>query len=175
VVIYDGKDAKQIAVLTEHTGSVYALSWSPDGQQMLTSSADGTARIWDVNTQQVVTTFQFPTLPNAGHHQVGNIWQGKHLVSLSLNGDLNCLDPRAPEKPSRVLRGHQKAIVGLEVTKDKTMWSASYDGRICKWDEVGTEYVGNFNASVGLASTTSDQIYTADLDGQVYQMEGTNV
>ncbi|RKP08018.1 WD40-repeat-containing domain protein [Thamnocephalis sphaerospora] len=180
IFLYDGKTGERVSELTaetaagsdRHTGSIYALAWSPDSAQMLTSSADGTAKIWDVAAGKVVNTFHFDALPNAGHHQVGNIWQGEHLVSLSLSGNLNCLDPRAPEKPARILRGHQRAIVGLEVQDEKTFWSASYDGRIyILFETAEAQFVSGNEAvtsAVNLVRDTAGQVHTASLDGKLY-------
>ena len=38
------------AMLIGHTGDIYALSVSPNGDQIMTGSADGTARLWDAKT-----------------------------------------------------------------------------------------------------------------------------
>lgn len=54
IFVYDGKEGEKVAELPGHQGSIFALSWSPDSTQILTSSADYTAKIWDVNTKQVV-------------------------------------------------------------------------------------------------------------------------
>ena len=58
IFLYDGKTGDKIDELTtaegSHKGSVFALSWSPDSTQLLSSSADYTAKIWDINTKSVV-------------------------------------------------------------------------------------------------------------------------
>ena len=36
--------------------------------------------------------------------QVGCLWQGSHLLSVSLSGFINYLDVNNPDKPLRVLR-----------------------------------------------------------------------
>jgi WD40 repeat protein len=55
--LYDGKTGDKISELTadgQHKGTVFSLSWSPDSKQILSASADMTAKIWDANTKQVV-------------------------------------------------------------------------------------------------------------------------
>ncbi|PRQ26547.1 putative transcription factor WD40-like family [Rosa chinensis] len=50
-LIFDGKTAEKIGELSSkdsHKGSIYALSWSPDGKQILTVSADKSAKVWDI-------------------------------------------------------------------------------------------------------------------------------
>ena len=34
-----------------HGGTIWSVSWSPDGSQVLTASADKTARIWPVGIE----------------------------------------------------------------------------------------------------------------------------
>jgi WD40 repeat protein len=40
----------QIVLLSGHQGAVSSAAFSPDGQRMVTASADGTARVWDAST-----------------------------------------------------------------------------------------------------------------------------
>jgi WD40 repeat protein len=44
--------------LTGHTGLVVALAYAPDGRTLASASADGTARLWDLATGRLLTTFQ---------------------------------------------------------------------------------------------------------------------
>ncbi|KAG0065973.1 hypothetical protein BGZ89_007737 [Linnemannia elongata] len=140
IFLYDAKTGDKIKELSAaehgHTGGIFALSWSADSSRILTSSADQTAKIWDVEASSVVNTFN---LADAGSsflgQQVGNIWKGDNLVSLSLSGDLNYLDP-STSKASRVIQGHQKAITAFTISEDKkTFLSGSYDGRVMSWEE----------------------------------------
>jgi WD40 repeat protein len=71
------------------------------------------------------------------------------IVSLSLSGLLHYLDPSMSE-PVRLVSGHQKTVKALDTTSDDTtLFTASYDGRVCAWDvasghaEVVSETEGN--------------------------------
>jgi WD40 repeat protein/serine/threonine protein kinase/tetratricopeptide (TPR) repeat protein len=44
--VVEADSRKVSVVLTGHTGDVYDLCWSPDGQRILTAADDGSARIW---------------------------------------------------------------------------------------------------------------------------------
>ncbi|KAG0343336.1 hypothetical protein BG004_005391 [Podila humilis] len=140
IFLYDGKTGDKVKELSTgehgHTGTIFALSWSADGKRMLTSSADQTAKIWDVETSSVVNTFEFSSVGDAvSNHQVGNIWKGDNLLSLSLSGDLNYLDP-STSQTSRVVKGHQKGITALTLSSDKkTLFTGSYDGRVISWED----------------------------------------
>jgi WD40 repeat protein len=52
--LYDGKTGDKVDELGEHQGSVFSVAWSPDSTQLLSSSGDHTAKIWDINTKTVV-------------------------------------------------------------------------------------------------------------------------
>lgn len=57
--MYDGTSSDLVGEVGSpaHNGGVYGLSWSPDGKQLLTASGDKTARLWDVETRQLVSEF----------------------------------------------------------------------------------------------------------------------
>ncbi|KAF9349339.1 hypothetical protein BGX34_001849, partial [Mortierella sp. NVP85] len=121
-----------------HTGTIFAFSWSADNRQILTSSADQTVKIWDVETSNAVTTFDLANADNKIFgQQVGNIWKNNHLLSLSLSGDLNYLDPSS-SKVTRVVKGHQKSIsaltTGIAEENRATFFTGDSDGRVFSWE-----------------------------------------
>ncbi|CAG8553172.1 26236_t:CDS:10 [Dentiscutata erythropus] len=131
VFLYDGKTGSKVLCLSDivaddsHKGTIFAVSWSPDSKQLLTSSGDKTAKIWDIESQKVVQTFCFSD--TIDDQQVGNIWQGENIISLSLSGDINYLDTKSPS-PVKVVKGHQKAITAFTRSEDSTLFTGSYDG-----------------------------------------------
>ncbi|KAF9295932.1 WD40 repeat-like protein [Mortierella antarctica] len=138
IFLYDGKTGDKVKELSTaehgHSGTVFALSWSADGKRLVTSSADQTAKIWDIESSSVVNTFDYSSSGSVNGQQVGNIWKGDALLSLSLSGDLNYLDPSASQT-SRIIKGHQKGITALAVSEDKkTFLTGSYDGRVMSWE-----------------------------------------
>src|SRR5262249_27192820 len=54
VILFDSRTGSRGATLTGHTAPVRSLRLSPDGQQAITASEDGTARIWRVDTGEPV-------------------------------------------------------------------------------------------------------------------------
>ncbi|KAI1320904.1 WD40 repeat-like protein, partial [Mortierella claussenii] len=154
IFLYDAKTGDKLKELSAaehgHTGGIFALSWSADSQRLLTSSADQTCKIWDIETSNVVNTFDLSVQNSAVlGQQVGNIWKGDHLVSLSLSGDLNYLDP-STSQTSRIIKGHQKAITAFTVSGDKkTLLTGSYDGRVVSWNAGSGEATPLVEASHG--------------------------
>lgn len=60
VFIYDGATSDLVGEVGSpaHAGGVYGVAWSPDGKQLLTTSGDKTAKLWDVETRQIVSEFK---------------------------------------------------------------------------------------------------------------------
>jgi len=57
------------------------------------------------------------------------------LVSLSLSGHLNFLDPNNPSKPRLIVKGHNKFINSLAVdSKRNKVYTGAYDSQIVAWD-----------------------------------------
>ncbi len=56
--LYDGKTGDKIAELTtadnSHTGGIFSVNWSPDGNFLMSCSADTTVKIWDMTAKTVV-------------------------------------------------------------------------------------------------------------------------
>jgi hypothetical protein len=81
--------------------------------------------------------------------QVGCLWQEDNILSVSLSGNINYLDPANPDKPRRILKvldsaasystlcniikmqGHNKGILSaVHIPEKNRIYSGSYDGRI---------------------------------------------
>ncbi|KNE59196.1 hypothetical protein AMAG_03519 [Allomyces macrogynus ATCC 38327] len=140
IFLYDGAagtKVKEITAENAHAGGIFALSWSADSRQFITSSADATVKLWDVETSQVVTTWNIDPAGGAPieHQQVGNLWAGSWLVSASLNGQFNYLD-QASGTVSRIVHGHSKNITTMAYdATSRNLYTASYDGNVRKWSE----------------------------------------
>ena len=57
------------------------------------------------------------------------------MISVSLSGFINYLDPDKPDTPKRILKGHNKPVTKMSVSSDgKTIYTAGSDGVITCWD-----------------------------------------
>lgn len=90
---------------------------------------------WFRNNHINIRTYQFSDNPTFEHQQVGTLWKNNYLLSVSLNGDINYIDPRVGGKPSKVVLGHQRGITSLTSTPDKRFFTSSYTGKTCVWEE----------------------------------------
>ncbi|KAJ3933322.1 MAG: WD40-repeat-containing domain protein [Lentinula lateritia] len=138
IFLYDGKNGDTLDEVTDspHKGSIMACTWSPDSKSLVTSSADCTVKLWDVETRKSITTW---TVGNGvSFQQVGNTWSGESdVVSLSLSGDLNVFDIRTGDKPSRIIQGPQKPITTIAPVPalPDTFLAGTADGRVLSYSK----------------------------------------
>ncbi len=92
--LYDGNDNSLIGEFGDpaHSGGIYGLSFSPDGDRVLTASGDKTCKIFDVETRACVGSYS--SGGDILDQQLGCLWSKNHLVSVSLSGNIHYLDPR---------------------------------------------------------------------------------
>ncbi|KAK7753935.1 WD40 repeat-like protein [Diatrype stigma] len=149
IQLYDGKTGEPTRTIGDdapHTGSIFAVSWAADSKRFATASADQSVRLWDVETGKATQTWRFgndDTAVSIPDQQIGVVWpHGRSdglIISLSLSGDLNYLK-EGSDKPIRVVQGHNRAVTALSVASGsesgsaKTLWTGSFDGRVCSWD-----------------------------------------
>ncbi|KAK7462716.1 WD40 repeat-like protein [Stygiomarasmius scandens] len=177
IFLYDGKTGDTLAEVTDspHKGSIMASSWSPDSKSFITSSADCTVKLWDVESRKAVTTWTIGSGVN--HQQVGGVWSGESdIVSLSLSGDLNIIDPRTGDKPRRVIRAPQKAITAISPLSSGTFIAGTADGRVLSYSTSSGESTlldGDCHTSLvtGLAPSPDGKIYSIGWDDRVREIE----
>ncbi|KAF7399513.1 hypothetical protein HZH68_008105 [Vespula germanica] len=169
VFIYDGTTSDLVGEVgsPSHQGGVYGVSWKPDGTQLLTASGDKTCRLWDVETRSLISEFNMGT--TVDDQQVSCLWQGVHLLSVSLSGFINYLDVNNPSKPIRIIKGHNKPITVLTLSPDRsTIYTGSHDGYITSWNaETGendrVRGNGHGNQINGMKAA-KNILYTAGID-----------
>ncbi|KAF9794870.1 hypothetical protein SFRURICE_005105 [Spodoptera frugiperda] len=151
-----------------HKGGVYGIAWSPDGKQLLSCSGDKTCAIWDVETMQRTVLFNMGNAVE--NQQVSCLWQGKHLLSVSLSGVINYLDIENPDKPLQILMGHNKPITCLALHPDRhTVYTASHDGCVTAWNVATGEGrhiqgTGHGNQVQGMRPAANGALLTCGID-----------
>lgn len=174
--VYNSSDNSRVAELGSpaHKGGIYAISWSPDGKQLLSASGDKTCKIWDVASATAVTEFILGN--DVLDQQVSCLWQEPYLLSVSLSGFINYLDRSNPSKPLRVVKGHNKSITSMTIPVDaasdeRTIFTGSHDGYVTHW----SSKTGNHDRVAGTQHTNQvqdmspdkDLIYTCGLDDTI--------
>jgi WD40 repeat protein len=170
-VIFDGKTGDKLGQLEAEDGhklGVYGAAWAPDSSKVLTVSADKTAKLWDATTYKCLTTFVLGT--EMDDQQLGCIWNGTgEIVTVALSGFLNFLDINTPDKPKKVVRGHNKLITALAYDRvGRKVYSGDFGARLLEWDVDSAEtalFTGSGHENqISAAAVSGDQLYTISMD-----------
>ncbi|XP_042288567.1 transcription initiation factor TFIID subunit 5 isoform X2 [Thunnus maccoyii] len=96
--IMDEKTASESKILHGHSGPVYGISFSPDRNYLLSSSEDGTVRLWSLQTFTCLVGYKGHNYPvwdtqfsphgyyfiSGGHDRVARLWATDHYQPLRM-------------------------------------------------------------------------------------------
>ncbi|XP_061492088.1 transcription initiation factor TFIID subunit 5 [Rhineura floridana] len=96
--IMDEKTASELKILCGHSGPVYGTSFSPDRNYLLSSSEDGTIRLWSLLTFSCLVGYRGHNYPvwdtqfspygyyfvSGGHDRVARLWATDHYQPLRI-------------------------------------------------------------------------------------------
>jgi WD40 repeat protein len=125
------KDWGELLVLRGHAGPVCHAAFSPDGARIVTASTDGTARIWDSHTGQVMSTL-------AGHSDA-LYWaefspDGRRVVTASADETGRVWDIENGKELWRLV-GHTGLVRAATFTPDgRSVMTTSGDGTLRTWN-----------------------------------------
>jgi WD40 repeat protein len=130
--LWSSDTLKELRRFKGHTNSVRGVAFSPDGKQALSTSLDGTIRVWEVQSGKQLSTLQLPT----GIGALALSPDGKKLVvASSVRPSVLRLWDLEAGKELRTLKGHTLLVWGLAFSPDgKQILSGSIDGTVRLWD-----------------------------------------
>ena len=149
ICVYDGKDmALKTKLENVHTGTIYSLAFSGDGKQIITASADGTCKLFDVgaggssltevHTWKVAEAQLGKACEKApkGGLQLGCAFvNGTIPVSVSTNNQLAILPMPGDSKKIEIVTGHNAPINAVAFDHKKgVFYTGDSDGIMCQWD-----------------------------------------
>ena len=109
------------------------------------------------NFLSINSTFNFGN--STDDQQLGCLWQGNYLLSVNLAGHISYLDPNNPDKPHKVIRGHNKFVTSLAYdSQQKHLFTGSYDSVITRWDLDSGETVPIGNAEHSHSNTIAQSV-----------------
>uniref|UniRef100_A0A915LJA8 Uncharacterized protein n=1 Tax=Meloidogyne javanica TaxID=6303 RepID=A0A915LJA8_MELJA len=141
VILFEGTEGTKIGELVDssdtackeaaHAGGVFALCWNSDGKRLVTASGDKTLKIWNVADKKIIGTIRFGT--TVDDQQLGVVWLRDRIVSCSLSGFLNYVDPETLTI-TKILKGHNKSITAMALASDgENVFTADFEGNITRW------------------------------------------
>jgi WD40 repeat protein len=161
---YDAVTAPYRHSLYGHTADVWSVSFSPDGTKILTASEDGSAKLWDIDGNELATLNGHSDRVNSASFSP----DGTRIVSASNDGSAKLWDLTGYELAS--LDGHKEWVSSANFSPDGTqIVTAGGDGSAKLWDSNGNELasLNGHTEAVLSASFGPDgtKIVTAGRDG----------
>ena len=158
-LLVEAEDALHQAVETSrlrttfrgHNSQLWSLALSKDGTRLATVGMDGTAMVWDLATNQVVTTL--PT--NVTFNLIGTgaafTPDGKQLLTISDDNTATLWDA-ATGKALFPLRGHAGLVTSVAISPDgKLFATASNDKTVKLWDAASGAEITTLTGLEGFA------------------------
>ncbi|RPJ25062.1 MAG: hypothetical protein EHM33_15780 [Chloroflexi bacterium] len=126
--------ASRVMFVLPHDSALGSATFSPDGRQIATSSRNGTAKLWDARTGQILLTLK-------GHtgfvNSIVYSSDGKRIAATSATGDgftAKVWDATAGDELLTLL-GHTDLVSSVAFNPDGTrLVTASIDGSAKVWD-----------------------------------------
>ena len=131
VLLWDVNTGRHIRTLTGHTSNVNSVSFSPDGNTIVSGSADDTVRLWDVNTGRHIRTLTGHT---SSVFSVSFSPDGNTIVSGSADDTVRLWDVNTG-RHIETLKGHTDSVFSVSFSPDgNTIASGSRDGTVLLCD-----------------------------------------
>jgi WD40 repeat protein len=150
VTAWDTATGQELRPNSGHDATVWALAFSPDGRQLLTSSHDGTARLWVTKTQQHLRAFVLPGRFNQGHFgaepfaqipftHAGFSSDGKRIITVWPNWPVQVWDVATGNSQTLGQEPRQGSYAVACSPRDNVVATIAPDGRIQVWDVHGEQ------------------------------------
>nr|XP_054754386.1 jouberin-like [Lytechinus pictus] len=141
VIVYEIPDGREKCQFPGHYGLIYDIRWSPSGNDILTASSDGTARIWhiDMPDSAALKVFPHPSFVYTARYHPG------YETFIITGGYDNFIRVWSTESNSQTgelmyeLKGHEGFVNSIAFSPDGThMYSGDSQGRIIVWKSAGS-------------------------------------
>ena len=126
--------SRLVTTLRGHDSGLWALALSSDGTHLATVSIDGTAKVWNLATHQVVMTL--PTKVTANLFGTGARFSpdGKRLLTISSDSSATLWE-LATGKALFTLNGHTAQVTSVAISPDGALLATASDDKTVKlWD-----------------------------------------
>ncbi len=130
MIVWDLESKKSTKILTVHAEPINYMCLSPDGNQLISASDDSTLKLWDINTWEVICTFEGHT----DYVSKAAIAPGGLVVSVSKDQTVKVWDSNTGYC-LHTLQGHNSWVYMLAVSPDGSKAiTASVNGTMIVWD-----------------------------------------
>ncbi|MFG1679212.1 hypothetical protein ACGFNP_03505 [Nonomuraea sp. NPDC049269] len=156
--------------------TVDALTFTPDGRYLFTTTTSGQVRSWDVATRRFQLSY---TREDAQASSLAFSRDGTILAAGDLQGVIRLWDPVSAEQLGQPLTGHTAGVSAMTFSPDgRTLLSSSLDGTLRRWDltvrqTVIPPVIDGFGVDLAALSGDGSRLLTAatsSLGAQLWDM-----
>ena len=167
LTLWEPNGSAPSAEVTAHLGAIYSLSWSVDGQQLLTTSNDQLARLWTISSMTA--------LDLAGHTApvTSGAWLDENrLITGGVDGVLRLWDATSGSEQGQI-NGHMTSINSAGWAADGTMLALGLSDATARiWRADGEQELFQLTGHSSWVSSLSfspdsSRLLTADFNGQI--------
>ncbi|AOX00430.1 hypothetical protein BJP34_14050 [Moorena producens PAL-8-15-08-1] len=143
-------------LLQGYTADVTEIAFSPDGKQIISGSDDGTVRLWNTETGQLIHTLEGHTDDVNG---IAFSPDGKQILSGSYDDTLRLWDTETGQL-IHTLEGHTSSVTEIAFSRDgKQILSGSFDNTVRLWDTASGQLIHTLE---GHTSSVTDIAFSPD-------------
>lgn len=139
------QEARLRKTLEGHSDAVYSVAWSPDGKTLASGSSDGTVKLWDMATGEVVATLRAEPADVPGVQSIAWSPDGRNLASGNHDGTIR-LWALATRKTVITLQSNIEWIDCVAWSRDGRYLASVADGAIRLWDVRAGKNTATFQA-----------------------------
>lgn len=136
VEIWGVKSGKRHALLTGHTGAIYKIKFSQDSKRLVSTSFDGTVRVW-----RVKDGLEIGSIGGQEASSAAILSPDQNLVASHSNHNTTVIWQINPKNAPLVFRGHTEVVETVDYSPDGRMLASGANDKTIKlWNvETGRE------------------------------------
>ena len=138
--------AQEQNLLSGHESTVFSVAFSPNGQHIVSGSADKTVRIWDAETGEQISQHlqgRFLQKNKPGVFSMAVSPTGQHFVTSNENNIVQIWDTMTGKQTGQSLQGHTDNVRSVAFSPDgQRIVSSSADNTVRIWDVTTGEQIG---------------------------------
>jgi WD40 repeat protein/energy-coupling factor transporter ATP-binding protein EcfA2 len=146
-----GQPADAVQKLSGHTAALHDIAWAPDGDRLVSTSGDGSARVWSVSDNA-----QIAQMRGGEAFAVGWSMSGRFIATGSRDGTVRIWDAATAELVQELR--HAEAIHSLDWSPDsERILTGGEHGGVALWD-VGLDHLRQELMELARHVLTDDEI-----------------
>jgi WD40 repeat protein len=124
--VWDVCSGQERYAFTAHTSRILALAFSTDGERIVSTASDGTARLWATESGEAIGELPVPALLDASQYK-GDVEEIQNIQEVLSKGNT----PRRPPQIGTLIFSPQGTVIAGGIHKEIRLWDTqSYETQL---------------------------------------------